>query len=87
MFALTADHFETVHQRQPHHRYTSVCKPFFAWFDLLQNIYGYEAMIRAFEIVENEIGDGQDVGQLLYNRTPEQNLEVFNRVVEKIKNG
>lgn len=83
MFALTADHFETICPRQT----SNPRQPFFVWLDLVERIYGSDAMSRAIELVENELGYGQDVGQMLYTGTPEYNLEVFNRVVEKIKNG
>lgn len=84
MFALTESHFETFHYPSSE---DNVRRPFGDWIEVIAMFYGQEACARACELLGEEYADCPNhiPSEILWLDSPAGNLEVFNRILERIQ--
>lgn len=82
MFSLTEDHFETFHCRASA---DNLRKPFIERLDLIRQFHGDVPHENALEILDRELNEYGEPGDVLWRDTPEANLEMFNKILEMVK--
>lgn len=84
MFALTESHFETYQFPSDEN---NIRRPFGDWIEVIGMFYGQGACTRAGELLGEEYADCPNhiPSEILWLDSPAGNLEVFVRILERVK--